>query len=205
MSYYCDRVDCPSPRQHDNETAYRLGCRSEAAHAHSLLTAKRRRVGRHPAAIVDPTGTMRRLQALGALGWTAAELGARLGVSSRAVTQLRSGRYRTHVRNAEKVRALYDELSMLPGPSSRCVVLARRHGWAAPLAWDERSIDDPAASPHRPADEITSTVTERAARVAELTARGATTPQIAEALHLHPRTVVAIRARVRRSGDVETS
>lgn len=199
----CSRTTCPSPVAHDTETAYRQGCASEAAHADALRTAKARRTGRHQSPIHDNTGTVRRLQALGAIGWSGFELGPRLGLDRKSLDQLRSGRYRTHRRNAEKVAALYDELSMIPGPSSRCAAGARTRGWAPPLAWD--NIDDldevPAALPPlprrgRPAVPLAVRLAERRAEIERLSALGRSAAEVAEALGVHKRTVERARGRM---------
>jgi hypothetical protein len=99
---------------------------------------------------VDATGTIRRVQAMVALGWTftvqAALAGRALGnynAVMRAVQVRRS--------TADGVKAVYAQLSMTvpeDTPSSR---RARAHAaarnWFAPLAWDDDNIDDPAATP----------------------------------------------------------
>lgn len=95
---------------------------------------------------VDATGSRRRLQALVALGWPI-HLEDRLSPHARRLTY--SGQRTVHADTAAAVRALYDELSMTPGPSSRSRQRAARKGWPVPLAWSDDSIDDPNA---RPAD-----------------------------------------------------
>jgi transcriptional regulator with XRE-family HTH domain len=105
-------------------------------------------------------GTTRRVRALHALGWTAPELGQRLGLSAGRVRQLLDG-------NAEKVKPetvdrinrLYAELSMSAPPDKRnrrrgevnvherTRRLCRRKGWVPPLAWNDDEIDDPTATP----------------------------------------------------------
>lgn len=46
-----------------------------------------------------------------------------------------------------EVCEVYDRLSMTPGPSAHTAGWAAKRGYAPPLAWDEDSIDDPAARP----------------------------------------------------------
>ena len=95
---------------------------------------------------IDSTGTVRRLQALVALGYPAASLGERIGVSvSNTAHTLRATQ--VTVRRARQVAVLYEQLSHVPGESKRARMRAQRQGWAPPLAWDEDTIDDPAASP----------------------------------------------------------
>lgn len=97
--------------------------------------------------MVDATGTVRRIRALHALGYSRLDLATRLGMFENNLPRIgRSGVVYRVV--AEKVTALYDELSMIPGPSARAVAHAARKGWVPPLAWDDDSIDDPAARPY---------------------------------------------------------
>lgn len=106
--------------------------------------------------LVDPTGTIRRLKALMALGWPAGQLVARLGWSHRTLWVLmRSpGPIRAHTRH--DVIELYAELSSrLPAPSRQVTArrrLSQRYGWAPPAAWDDDEIDEPGATPsgHEP-------------------------------------------------------
>jgi len=95
---------------------------------------------------IDATGTRRRLQALVAVGYPATGLGERIGVSATNMAHT-MGATRVTVRRARQVAFLYEQLSHLPGESKRARMRARRQGWAPPLAWDEDTIDDPAASP----------------------------------------------------------
>ncbi|HEY1178253.1 MAG TPA: hypothetical protein VGF17_19025 [Phytomonospora sp.] len=113
---------------------------------------------------ISPTGTMRRVQALYALGWTCPEIGARMGVSGARVGHILNGLYgRVTPETAARVRAVYDELGMTV-PQDKPMVRrgdcpiherarrdARRRGYAPPLAWDDDTIDDPAARPDRAA------------------------------------------------------
>lgn len=99
---------------------------------------------------VDATGTRRRLQALATLGWTIQALADRAGLDRQRFDKaIRGGRYVTS-ETAEAVRRLYDALwSTRPsgGRSEATRRRAARLGWAAPLAWDDETIDDPAVQP----------------------------------------------------------
>lgn len=88
------------------------------------------------------------MQALAALGWPAHVLAARLGVSEWWIRN-RRGRATPALTRASdaRIRRLYADLSMTPGPSNQIRLRARMYGWAPPLAWDDDAIDDPAASP----------------------------------------------------------
>jgi hypothetical protein len=101
---------------------------------------------------VDATGTVRRLQALTALGYTQEAVLARLGVSGWGHC-LWSGRRRlVNAATARRVERLYEELCMTPAPPSPGATRARntaaRRGYPPPLAWDD--IDDPDARPYVP-------------------------------------------------------
>lgn len=99
---------------------------------------------------VDATGTRRRIQALACLGWTLTEQARRHGVTIGSYTQLLD-RHVVLKSTADRIRALYDQLSMTVAPTgygaTRVRNIAREHGWFAPLAWDDDIIDDPAAVP----------------------------------------------------------
>ena len=106
-------------------------------------------------ATVPAVGTHRRLQALLWQGWPIGELEQRLGVHAGWITRtLREGK---SVRMAVEVRvkSLYDGLwnvsAERSGVDPDLVLvtqqLALRAGFAGPLAWDDDTIDDPAAVP----------------------------------------------------------
>ena len=95
----------------------------------------------------DHTGTTRRLQALVAIGYTQTYLCDRLGVDVANGTVLFYGKRPLRAGTARGAAALYDELSMTPGPSKRSRNRAAKLGWLAPLDWDDDLIDDPAAPP----------------------------------------------------------
>jgi hypothetical protein len=107
-----------------------------------------------PSTLVSPVGTRRRLRALVAVGWPQQILAARLGMApGNFGTML--GCEHVLVRRALAVRALYDELFQAdpvehgasPAGVTRARQRARENGWAPPGAWDDDTIDDPAAFP----------------------------------------------------------
>lgn len=102
-----------------------------------------------PTEQVDVTGTQRRIRALSAIGWSRDELARRLGFTSTygVSSWLHYSRRYITAANARAVRDLYNTLGMTPGPSSRAIGRAQRSGWPPPLAWDDETIDDPAAQP----------------------------------------------------------
>jgi len=104
---------------------------------------------------IDATGTRRRLQALAALGWSGAKLAPYLGLDATGVTRMFTAD-RILARKARAVAVLYDRLWTQPPPEGSqqdkaAATRARREaaarGWAPPMAWDDETIDDPAAGP----------------------------------------------------------
>jgi hypothetical protein len=108
-----------------------------------------------PMVLVDGAGTRRRLQALIARGWSKRKLALRLGMKPSNFGITFVGR-RVRASTARAVRVLYDELWDVAPPeathgdriaASRARRYARTQGYAPPLAWDDDTIDDPAAKP----------------------------------------------------------
>lgn len=96
---------------------------------------------------VDATGTRRRLQALAAIGYTQDDIAARIGTVQRHIPNLTSQDKVSGI-TASRVAKVFNELHMIPGPSSIAARRAKLKGWALPLQWDEDTIDDPAAEPY---------------------------------------------------------
>lgn len=93
-------------------------------------------------------GTMRRVRALAALGWSSADIAEAAKVSRSTVAEImRGGRKTVQAETAEAVAAVYRELGMRWAPKSREADLVRMHaqerGWPTPAAWDEHLIDLP--------------------------------------------------------------
>lgn len=131
--------------------------------------------------VVDSTGTVRRLRALCRAGWSRAQLAALLGIQKPNVQALVAGRERVTRRTRDAVRAIYDtHWQGPPDPTTgtdrarltRARRTAERHGWAAPMDWDDNlgphGIDNPAATPYRCADPATRRRGETAAEVRQL-------------------------------------
>lgn len=104
-----------------------------------------------PGARVDAVGSVRRVRALVALGWSQSKIAQRLGIRPTNL-HLARGCPSTTYATALAVRALYDELSMQLPPelthrdriaANRARNYSRARGWLPPLALDEDRLDDP--------------------------------------------------------------
>ncbi|MFF5001747.1 hypothetical protein ACFY3G_02870 [Streptomyces phaeochromogenes] len=104
--------------------------------------------------VIGATGTTRRLQALVAGGWPQEHLGHKIGVSPGNFSRLVEAPT-VIVRTVRAVRGLYEECwradPLEHGASQGGITYAKRRaaqaGWAPVGAWDDESIDDPAAFP----------------------------------------------------------
>ena len=162
-------------------------------------------------ALVDATGTWRRLEALVAIGWPKSHLAQRLGLAR----ALQFDRKLVTAGNAAKVRALYLELQHTPGPSARARSDAQRAGYLSPYWWDDDTIDDPSYQPDtrdtpRHWSEIDDiavdlacsgrdvgrplTRAERITAVLRLTDQGLPASEISQRLQIPQRQVVRIRS-----------
>lgn len=112
---------------------------------------------------VPALGTTRRLQALVANGYSQTHLIGRLGWPENGTcSELFLGqRPNVAVRRAEDVKALFNQLQMIPGTDRNARRRAKSKGWLPPLAWDEERIDDPTyepvvvQTPRTPEDDFT--------------------------------------------------
>lgn len=104
-------------------------------------------------AYTDATGTLRRLRALVAVGWTLKELGRRLpGHPEATRLTIRNGRDKVTGQLARAARDLYNELSSTAAVDNvwtqRTRRMAAELGWPPPAAWDDDAIDDPTVEPY---------------------------------------------------------
>lgn len=99
---------------------------------------------------VDARGTVRRLQALQALGWSTPQLGAHLGVAETNVSRVMR-EDRVYASTARGVAALYERLWAVRPPAdtatqramiARITARAAARGWVPPLGWDDIDADD---------------------------------------------------------------
>lgn len=112
---------------------------------------------------VDSTGTRRRVQALAWMGWPCREVAARAGTTQSTLATLILPHRHPSFALARRVADVYAELSATPGPSKVAAAKARAAGFAPPLAWDDDTIDDPAAQPNF-GDRVTGSVVAEEAR-----------------------------------------
>jgi hypothetical protein len=93
---------------------------------------------------VPRVGTVRRLQALMAIGWSAKAMGEHLGRNDggRWVYNLMNQQGRWVTRSThDVVAAMYRELAAKPGPSEIARRRARRRGFPTPVEWDDIDRD----------------------------------------------------------------
>ena len=202
-------------RHHDTRKAYNAGCRcprARAAHARDEAHRRHERLHGHYR-LIDPTGTVRRIRALAAIGWPARTVAAHAGYHSGEALLNLAHRSKVHTDTAAVVAAVYTRLAHTPCPSDASRRRAAAAGWLGPQWWDDQLIDDPnydpRALPPVPVDEVAGhramagdrtvrlTSAERALAVEILTARGMSTSEIADRLDVTERTVSRYRARTK--------
>lgn len=124
--------------------------------ADSILAIKATLDAVAPSALVDATGTRRRLQALVAVGWPQISLARLSGLDKITINdQVNHTVTTAYGSTARTARDLYDQLwNVAPadhGIAARWIgearALAATNGWAPPGAWDDDYIDSPAAVP----------------------------------------------------------
>lgn len=96
--------------------------------------------------LVPAVGTRRRIQALGAIGYTRPELAQLIGTTKQVLDDWVT-LDRVTATTRDRVTAIYDQLSHQPGTSNRARSRAKKLGYAPPMAWEGVDIDDPAAEP----------------------------------------------------------
>jgi len=159
--------------------------------------------GKHVAAAdydrVPSIGATRRLQAMVANGWTQTYIAQRLGMTVHNLGVVVHGHQAAVSAQRDRdIRALFNELEVRKGPSTRARNLGVKHGWALPLEWDEEAIDDPAGEPipsrRTWGDARKDAAAERRGRVRELTEQGLSAEVIASQLKVSTRQIVRDRS-----------
>jgi len=191
-------MTCTASR-HGHYSAYRQGCRCPDAREDWRLYHKRRRQGRAVPLLIDATGTHRRIQALQALGWPRRHLEPAAGLQAGRLSQILRATVVTRT-TATAIAHIFDQLCMTPGPSAVTRHRAAVKDWPPPLAWDDDTIDDPAAEPQHNArshiNAATERAVERAVEVERLTAACLSAAEIGDRLGVAARTVVRDRGRM---------
>lgn len=115
-----------------------------------LLAVTARDVYERPnaAGFVPKVGAVRRIRALYAIGWTGDQVNQTAARSARFAQNLlnQPGDWIT-LDTWRAVARAYDQLWDKPGPSTVNRRRAKTAGWAPPMAYDDETIDDPAATP----------------------------------------------------------
>jgi hypothetical protein len=191
--------------KHGTATAYQAyGCRCpearDAQRRYKKHWQRDKDTGR--ARRVPAIGTQRRIEALMTLGWSLNEIMTRAGYRDSG-NWVKYDAVNISVRTAARVTAVYDELWDKAGPSQWTRTWARNRGFAPPMAWDDSTIDDPAASPDlggadEDVDQVAVdrfiagdihwqrlTVDERLAAAVRMDRSGWSRQQIADATHLN--------------------
>ncbi|MFE2047928.1 hypothetical protein ACFXAS_05435 [Streptomyces sp. NPDC059459] len=106
-----------------------------------------------PGQLVDVTGSMRRLQALSAIGHSYATLSAEAGTSPNRIVSIANGRQPTIRRDlARRIIAAYERLRSTPPAvnkhTARTRNVASNKGWRDPQWWEDYGhIEDPTFDP----------------------------------------------------------
>lgn len=114
-------------------------------------------------------GTIRRVRALTALGWSTVQIAERSGVPKTTVARLRDLEDRAFIGRGDlrdRIAAAFDEMCMTTPTytrwSSRLKGRAERNGWAPPLAWDDIDNDEsPVEMERETKSDIDPVVVER--------------------------------------------
>jgi hypothetical protein len=135
---------------------------------------------------IDSTGTIRRGQALHAIGYPLYVIAEGVPMATNHLARMLAHQPATvSAAVAQGMTALYEKLRWRPGTSHFAVHNARRHGWHGPLAWDG-NIDDPAAQPEQDAPYESASKYERdpdkSAEIEHLYLLGESPEQIAKQL-----------------------
>lgn len=172
-----------------------------------------------PTALVNAQGAVRRIRALGTLGWSQVEIGRRTGIHPVTIHEI-PHRKRISAAHHQRIAAVYELLwnvsaatdpTVDPRAAAFTVAHARRAGYLPPMAWDDIDTDPwPPTAHHSPylVDEIAVEQAIRGERVdlhpqeiAEVVRRGTranlSAAEIAERVDRTQRTVTRMRSQKR--------
>jgi hypothetical protein len=161
-----------------------------------------------PGTKIGATGTARRLQALQTVGWSTSLLAVELVTTKEYIRKLSFGRFqRVLVTTALTTREVYERLwdkqppQATPnqqGSATRVRNKAARLGWAPPMAWDDDSIDDPAAQPQGVAKPNLKRRLPSVDELAWLMDQGETQEAIAMRFKVHVKSLKSAQIRAHR-------
>lgn len=139
----------PDDPRHGTTRGWHAGCRDDCCRLARNRDAKRSKIERAfgRTRTVPAIGTQRRIRALYRLGWTSLAIANAAGWSSPEAVSETLKRTIVRTTTATRIAAVYDRISMRPGPSRATQRRAERAGWPPPLAWDDDTIDDPDSLP----------------------------------------------------------
>jgi AraC-like DNA-binding protein len=188
---------------------YQKGCRCdecrEAERQRKARYRKAKAIDPRPC-YLEPTGAIRRIQALVCAGWTYYDIAADAKLTHKALVRLVRREHGVSRRDHARIKRTYDRLWNGPTEMTKgrrkAQTEARAKGWVAPMGWDDDLIDDPLAEPHdeAPVDvdwqaverAVTGTPSgrrltqaERRAAVQALAGGGATATQISKRLGMN--------------------
>jgi hypothetical protein len=147
----------PDDQRHGTKAGYRAGCREDCCREAEARYERIRiyHLDRGNPYTLPVFTVQRRIRALQAIGWRAADIAEAAGWKAPQVVLELLEAHRTRVgRDAyNRICRAYDQLSMQPGPSQITAKRAARRGALPPLAWDDDTIDNPDAKPAMPADD----------------------------------------------------
>src|SRR3954469_18015304 len=193
----CTRTHCKTKKVHDTYSAFRHGCRSDAAYAAEARYHKEIAAGIHTHTPLPVGPYARRLRALCAIGYDTPTLAQHCEFSPRRLAQIRNGTYSTTITRpcAEAVDALFRRLDGVLPPTGesaeRALRYAAKHDWHPAAAYDD--LDDMAEKPKpgRPATGFErGAPTARRTEVARRHSTGQKAFEIARDMGISERTVV---------------
>lgn len=156
---------------HSTYARYQAGCRQpccvQAERAYQNM--RNRRIAYGQPLKVPSIGSVRRIQALMADGWTGQHLARELGIRRNNLPVY--CRFPTiRAWKAQQIAELYDQMKGQSGPSERTAARAAAAGFLPPESWEHADIDNPDALPvidyHDPAgpDDVDEVAVQRAAQ-----------------------------------------